>query len=406
VRKSDLHPSLRATAVPVPGHSRCHAVVPPPVPELLGIRTALFPLARRELQILASAVEAAPSHAQQLLNMLDRREAVDSSQIEGTHTQFDELLLYELEAGTPDATADRDAEQTLNYLRAYARGVRQVKQRGQRALDTAFVQTLHRQLMAGDSHAGAGQFRQVQSFIGGSKMEAARFIPPPPSEVPRLMADLDRLLCYEPDPESDFELDTLARAPIVHAQFEAIHPFKDGNGRTGRLLLPLMFLADGGLPIHLAGFLKCRQQEYYDALLEVQMKLRWEAWVRLFLECTVAACRHTVHLLQQLSTIGERWRTRLEARRTRKHATVLRVAYLLLGHPVMTVPALVQLLTASFPAVNGAVAQLVEMDILRPKGTQRRNRAFHAHEVMNILHTGIDTVLADVATLEDYDTGR
>jgi len=168
------------------------------------------------------------------------------------------------------------------------------------------------------------------------------------------------------------------------------------------LLFPLMFLGDEDLPIHLASFLKCRQREYYDALLDVQMKLRWESWVELFLECCIASCRHTVHLLRELRLIAERWHERLEGRRVRKHATVWRVAELLLGQPVVTVTALVERLKVTFPSANAAVAVLAEMDILRPQGSQRRNRAFHAHEVMNILHTGIDAVLADVETLRGY----
>lgn len=223
-----------------------------------------------------------------------------------------------------------------------------------------------------------------------------------PAEVPRLMADLDRLIRYQPDPESHYDIGILSRAPMVHAQFEAIHPFVDGNGRIGRLLFPLTFLAEGGHPIHLATFLKRRQREYYDALLEVQMKLRWSPWIDLFLECTVASCRHTVYLLRELRAIAERWRERLKARGTRKHATVWRVADLLLGQPVVTVTSLVDRLKVTFPSANTAVATLVEAEILRPHGQQRRNRAFHAHEVMNLLYTGIDAVLDDVATLRNY----
>jgi Fic family protein len=168
-----------------------------------------------------------------------------------------------------------------------------------------------------------------------------------------------------------------------------------------------MFLGDGDLPIHLATFLKRRQREYYDALLEVQIKLRWTPWIELFLECTVASCRHTVHLLRELGTIADRWRERLRTRRTRKHAVAWRVADLLLGQPVVTVNALVERLHVTFPSANAAVAVLVDLDILRPQGQQRRHRAFQAHEVMNILYTGIDAVLEDVATLQNYrDAGR
>ena len=405
--KSALHPSLQSTAVPVPGHSGCFAVVPPPVPASFLVDSRLLLLAQRELQVLGDAVNAAAGYAELLMHMLNRREAVDSSQIEGTHTQFDELLLHELEAGTPDAVTDTDAELTLNYLRAYTLGAAQVRAHGRSALDTQLIRTMHGQLMSGIPRAMPGEFRETQNFIGGLKMEHARFIPPPPSEVPRLMVDLDRLIRYESDPQSHYRLGVLARAAIVHAQFETIHPFTDGNGRVGRMLFPLMFLGDEELPIHLATFLKRRQREYYDALLEVQTQLQWSAWIELFLECTVASCRHTVHLLRELATIADGWRERLQARRIRKHAVAWRLADLLLGQPVVTVNALVERLGVAFPSANAAVAMFVEMDILRPQGQKRRHRAFQAHEVMDILYTGIDAVLEDVATLQNYaDTSK
>lgn len=149
MRKSALHPTLRGSAVPVPGHSGCYAVVPPQVPATLPVNSSLFPLAQRELQVLSDAVEAVPTYADLLMHMLNRREAVDSSQIEGTHTQFDGLLLHELEKGTPDAVTDSDAEQTLNYLRAYTLGIAQVRKRGQHALDITLIRKMHRQLMSG-----------------------------------------------------------------------------------------------------------------------------------------------------------------------------------------------------------------------------------------------------------------
>jgi len=357
------------------------------------------------MQVLADTIAGTPHYADLLIHMLNRREAVDSSQIEGTHTEFDELLLHEIEAGTSDAVVDADADLTLNYVHAYTRGVSEVRTKGIDALNTRLICSLHRELMTGESRAVPGKLREVQNFIGGLKMEYARFIPPPPAEVPRLMAALDRLIRNEPDPESHRRLGVLTRAPIVHAHFEAIHPFVDGNGRLGRILLPLMFLADGDPPIHLATFLKLRQREYYDALLAVQMKLRWSDWFQLFLECTIASCRHTVHLLRELGIIADQWRERLKERRIRKDAAVWRLAELLLGQPVVTVNALVKRLNVSFPAANAAVTVLVKMDILRVQGAKRRHRAFQAHQVMNILHTGIDAVLEDVSTLHNYGAG-
>jgi Fic family protein len=251
------------------------------------------------------------------------------------------------------------------------------------------------------SRAAPGQFRSVQNFIGGLKIEDARFIPPPPSEVPRLMTDLDRLIRYEPDPESHYDIGVLSRAPIAHAQFEAIHPFVDGNGRIGRLLFPLMFVCDGRHPIHLATFLKRRQREYYDTLLEVQMQLRWSSWVELFLECTVASCRHTVHLLRELRTVAERWQERLTARRTRKHATAWRVAEL--AASARCYGNLFGRTPEGHLSVRQRGCRRTSRDgHTATQGQQRRNRAFHAHEVMNLLYTGIDAVLDDVATLRNY----
>ncbi len=157
----------------------------------------------------------------------------------------------------------------------------------------------------------------------------------------------------------------------MHAQFEAIHPFVDGNGRVGRLLFPLMFLGDGDLPIHLATFFKRRQAGVLRTLCwKFQTKLRWSPWIELFLECSVASCRHTVHLLSELRSIADRC-TRVSRRgELASMRPVWRVADLLLGQPVVTVTALVERLQVTFQSANAAVAVLVDMDILRPQGAQ------------------------------------
>ena len=401
MKKSALHQRLRASAVPVPGRSGCYAVVPPKL-EFLPLDSPLLPLARREMQVLGDAVAAAPGHAKLLMHMLNRREAVDSSQIEGTHTQFDELLLHEIEAGTKDAISNADADRTMSYLHAYANAVKVIEERGKIALDLELILSLHKQLMRGDTQATPGRFRNVQNFIGGMKMEHARFIPPPATDVPPLMEDLVARVGYEPSEESAIQIHILGRAPFIHAQFESIHPFVDGNGRVGRILIPLMFLAEGEPPLHLASFLKVRQREYYDALLEVQMHLQWAAWNQLFLECVIASCRHTVHLLAEIAKLSDRWDQALTGRQIRKHATVWQLSKLLLGQPVITVNAAAHKLKVSFPAANTAIGVLVNLDILREHGKQNRSRTFQSHEVMNLLYAGIDAVLDDVATLRNY----
>lgn len=402
MRKTDLHPSLQATCVPVPGRSGCFAVVPPPVPTFVLVPEAhgLLVLARRELESLSDAIHANQEHAGLLLHMLNRREAVDSSQIEGTHTGFDGLLIHEIEAGTADATPNQDADETLGYVRAFAMGSHEVDAHGQRALNLDLIRVMHAHLMARQDRLTPGRWREVQNWIG-PRIELARYIPPPAGHVPALMDDLVRLLQYEP--EDVAVVSVLLRAAIAHVQFEAIHPFLDGNGRVGRLLLPLMFQADGAPPIHLATFLKVRQHEYYDALWRAQTRLEWAPWVCLFLESVVASCRHTVHLFGDLKGIQNRWQGILAERAKRRHATIWRITELLLGQPVVTVNAIADRLDVTFPAANDAVTELVELDILRPANQQRRHRVFHAHEVMNALYTGLDVVLEDVARMVRVD---
>lgn len=398
MRKTDLHPTLQNTCVPIPGRSGCFAVIPPSVPSFVSVPScnALLVLAQRELDVLSETIRNNPQHANLLMHMLNRREAVDSSQIEGTHTGFDGLLIHEIESGVEGGIADSDADATLNYVRAYVFGAGEVISRGRQALDLDLIRYLHAHLMAGQERYMPGQWRESQNYIG-MRLETARYIPPPPGEVPRLMDDLLGLLQYEPDGVA--EVSILLRAAIAHVQFEAIHPFLDGNGRTGRLLLPLMFKAEGAPPIHLASFLKLRQQEYYDALFQVQTKLNWEPWIRFFLESVIASSRHSVSLFGGLQGIQRRWHALLTERSKRRHATIWRVTEMLLGQPVITVNAIADRLDVTFPAANDAVAELVELDILRPAVHQRRHRVFHAHEVMNVLYAGLDAAIEDIERL-------
>lgn len=396
MRRADLHPRLQERCVPVPERSGCFAVVPLPVPTSVDVPecSALFALARREVDELSATIARNPQYADLLMGMLNRREAVDSSQIEGTHTGFDGLLLHELELGTDEAQPDSDASETFAYVRAFARGSAAVAQRGIAALDLELIRQLHSELMGGQPRAEPGAFRTVQNYIG-LRLETARYVPPPASEVPGLMADLARLLQYKS--EGVVETSVLMRAAIVHAQFEAIHPFLDGNGRTGRLLLPLMLQAEGLPPVHLATFLKVRQREYYEALFAAQTRLEWSPWIRLFLECIVASSVHTVQLFRSLQALQERWRGLLRGKR--KNSTVWPFIDLLLGQPVVTVNQAARRLGVTFPAANDAVSELVALDILRLANAQRRHRVFHAHEVMNALYTGLDAVLDDAARI-------
>ena len=400
MRKSDLHPELQASCIAIPGRSGCYAVVPPPAPSSVRVpqADALFALARREMEHLTSVIAQNRDFSDLVFHMLNRREAVDSSQIEGTHTGFDGLLIHELEAGTAEARQDDDANATFAYVHAFQEGCRQVDALGKEALTLGLIQELHRVLMGAQERVNPGEWRTVQNYIG-IRLETATYVPPPVSELQRLMNDLQGLLGYDPD--GMMHVSILMRAAIAHVQFEAIHPFLDGNGRVGRLLLPLMFKAEGAPPIHLATFLKVRRREYYEALLEVQTRKNWAPWIRVFLECVVASCRHTIQLFDGLQRIQASWTTRIAATGRRRHATIWRVADMLLGQPLVTANKVSERLAVSFPAANDAIADLVDLDILRPSNDQRRHRVFQAHEVTNALYTGLDGVLEDVARLTE-----
>ncbi len=405
MRKADLHSSLQATAVAIPGRSGCFAVIPPSVSPLVEAKesNALLYVAHEVLTDLNARLRTYPS-ADLLLRCLNRREAVDSSQIEGTRTGFDDLLLYEMaiSEGTVGEGTDAgndDASETLAYVRAFTHGADQVAASGKAALDEDLIRTLHRTLLAGRVRYTPGEYRDRQNYIGNS-LETASYVPPPPGDVPRLMADLVGLLQYEPDDVAVPSV--LMRAAIAHVQFEAIHPFLDGNGRTGRMLMPFMLMAEGEPPLHLASFLKLRQRAYYDALWQVQVRLNWAPWLKLFLECVIASGRHTLALIDQLDSTQTRWNGMLRAAGKRRHATIWKVVERLAATPVISAKEASRLAGVSFPAANDAIAELVALDILRPGGEQQRNRYFQAHEVLNAMYAGMDEVLQRVEAIQGF----
>lgn len=253
----------------------------------------------------------------------------------------------DLAADTPPANAD--AREMLAYVTAATHGEAAVRQRAQSAIDSDLIRDPHARLLAGQERYTPGHFHSIQNHLGALRIEDALFVPPPPAEVERLMSDLDSLFHYQPD--GNRVTSVLMRAAIAHVQFEAIHPFIDGNGRIGRMLL-----AENEPPIHLATFLKIRQRDYGNALREARMRLNWVPWVTLFLECVIASCRHTGQIIDELDDLQGQWRAQLSASRKRRHATVWRVVVLLIGQPVITAREVVRQLSVTFPAANGAIA--------------------------------------------------
>lgn len=382
MRTSDFAPELRPYLVKCDGLPHCHALVAPPTPRRLPDGAAVS----RELSDAMLALERLKASARHLPNVdmltrtLARREAVQSSQIEGTRTQVQQLFEYEATQSSEGLPAD--ATVTERYVQALELGLSTVRRAGTRdALDLDLVRAMHRTLMQ-DAPAAMrpGRFRDIQAWIGSGRIEDATFIPTPPSRIAGCMQELEAsMLQYAPGEYEQWSLSLVAQIAIAHAQFETIHPFADGNGRTGRLLMPVMLAAEGYPPLYLSGTLLRHRRAYYDALADIQLRWDWSPWLRLLARAVIESCDSALALADDLERIRDDWAGRLVG--LRADATAHRLPTYLLGHPVITVNQVAEAHGISFVAASRAVNQLVERKILtEPAG--RRNRVFHAGEVI------------------------
>ena len=382
MRRADLSPAQRPFLVKCEAAPHCHALVAPPTPRRLPPDpdvAADVARARQALDGLATAVRLLPN-VDMVTRTLARREAVQSSQIEGTRTRLPELLEYEATQGVDGLPAD--ALVTERYVQALDHGLETLRDAGTRdALDTTLVRRLHATLMQdAPAHVQPGAYRREQAWIGTGRIEDAVFVPAPPGYIPACMDEFETsMLRYAPREDEQWTLCIVAQVAIAHAQFETIHPFSDGNGRVGRLLMPLMLAADGHPPLYLSGMLLRHRRAYYDALADVQLQGDWRPWVRLLARAVVDACAASIAIAQDLEAIRVRWMAALDD--LRAHATARRLPTFLLGHPVVSVNQVAEALGISFPAANRAIDQLVARGILS-EPTRRRNRVFHAGEVI------------------------
>lgn len=390
MRASDLSADRRRLLAPVPGRANVRALVPPDCPRELDARPVLDALiaAERAIASMAAVARRLP-HPDLITRSLERREAVLSSQIEGTRTDLTQLLEYEA-TGAAEGLPE-DAAVTLGYVRALDHGLRAVRRDGGPThLTLDLIRQLHRVLMSDVDYQhleGAGEWRRVQNWIGGRRIEDATLVPPPVSHLEACLLDLEDFL------RVDTSSPTLTALPlrmaVAHAQFEAIHPFSDGNGRVGRLLPPLMMAAEGLPPLYLAGYLKTHQRAYYDYLAGVQLKGRWTDWLGFFLDGIAAAAMTEQTTAEGLLEVRRDWQDRTA--RMRADAAARRLLDLLLGAPVQTVASAREALGISPQAANTGIAALLQLGILREATGRRWGRSFQAHEVLAILEGRVRT---------------
>lgn len=312
-----------------------------------------------------------------------RREAVLSSQIEGTQSSLSDLLLFELEE-MPGVPFD-DVAEVSNYVAALEHGMARL--RSSFPLCNRLLREMHGLLMSRGrgSEKLPGEFRRSQNWIGGTRPGNAHFVPPPPQEVESCMGALEQFFNQIGDTTP-----VLVKAALVHVQFETIHPFLDGNGRLGRLLIALL-LHQGGLLaqplLYLSLYFKQHRLLYYELLDKVRVQGDWEAWVDFFLEGVAETAQGAVQTAQRLLALFQQDSRRIQAA-GRGAANALRVLNALRSHPVSSLKLLHTETSMSFPTAGKVMQTLIQLGIARELTGQRRNRIFVYDGYLNILNEG------------------
>ena len=314
-----------------------------------------------------------------------RKEAVLSSQIEGTQSSLSDLLLFELDEA-PGVPFD-DVVEVSSCVGALEHGLGRL--RGGFPLSNRLIREMHGVLLAHGRGAGKlpGEFRRSQNWIGGSRPGNAVFVPPPHTAVPDCMGRLERFLHARDD-----GLPTLVRAGLAHVQFETIHPFLDGNGRVGRLLITLLLCHAGVLRdplLYLSLYLKQRRDAYYELLDRVRRTGDWERWLAFFLDGVRSTAEGAVAASRRLSEMFASDRTAIE-RHGRRAGSALRVHDALSARPLLSLPEARRRTGLSFPASSAAMDLLGELGIAREITGRRRNRLFVYDRYLSILNEGTE----------------
>ncbi|RME90529.1 MAG: Fic family protein [Anaerolineae bacterium] len=359
--------------------------LPPNIPPDWGLTRALSE-ADRALSELAGLGRTMPN-PHLLIGPFVRREAVLSSRIEGTQADITDLYAYEAgqlpQPGAEMHPPESDVREVLNYVNALEYGLKRLNTL---PVSLRLMRELHERLLAGvrGEHATPGEFRRAQNWIGppGCTLNEATFVPPP---VPQMHEALDALEKYL---HSDDVYPPLLRLALVHYQFEAIHPFVDGNGRIGRLLLSLLLVQWGLLPLpllYLSAYFYRHRQAYYDLLLAVSERGDWHDWLLFFLRGVAEQAEDATTRAKKLQDLQEEWRTRLAQART--SALALRLADSLFANPILTIPQAQRLLqVGSYHSARKNVEKLVSAGILHPAEETTYGKTYMAIEILRIIH--------------------
>lgn len=370
------------------GGEKVRAFVPPPLPPVPALDVSrflsLYDRARGAIGRLDGVTTILPAPPL-FLFMYVRKEALLSSQIEGTQSSLSDLLLFENDE-IPQVPID-DVTEVSNYVAAVEHGMRRM--RGGFPLSLRLLREMHEILLKSGRGTGKqpGAFRRTQNWIGGTRPGNALFVPPPPDRLDDCLAAFERFLHID-----DPALPPLIRAGLAHVQFETIHPFLDGNGRLGRLLITLMLCEAGALrePIlYLSLFFKSRRLDYYRLLQDVRFAGNWEAWMEFFLTGVAETAEQAADTARELMALFE-----ADRRAIREHgrvaASALRVHDLLQRRPMLTIQSAARELNLSVPTVGKSLALMLSAGIVREVTGKRRGRLFAYTKYLALLTGGTE----------------
>jgi Fic family protein len=302
-----------------------------------------------------------------LIRPLQRREAVSSSGMEGTYTTLSDLFLFE--AGAGDAAKRDDNREVLNYVRALAQAIQQLSDL---PISSRLLRNAHGVLLAGVSnHRGAsveaGELKRDQNWIGGSgRIETARFIPPPPKEAADALDDLAKFI-YRDERGG---IPPLIDAALAHYQFETIHPFADGNGRVGRMLITLMLIQSDTLRqplLYMSPWLERHKDRYIDLMYDVSRKGEWLPWLSFFLEAVTESAHGTIRVVERLQDLQAKYREQFQT--ARRSALLPRIVDLAFEQPAMTITDIAEQIGVTYQAASNNVAALVKAGLATEFGS-------------------------------------
>ncbi len=356
------------------------AVLPPNPPiELNKDIVDLLVKANKQLALLEGISSRIPN-IHLFISMYVRKEALMSSQIEGTQATLEDVLDPMLEENT-----NRPVGDVVNYIKATDFAINRLKEL---PLCNRLIKEAHEVLLQGvrGQNKSPGEFRHSQNWIGaaGCNLQNARYIPPSVEDMIQAMSELEKYI------NDDDELDVLIRAGLIHYQFETIHPFLDGNGRIGRLLITLFLMEKKVLStptLYISYFLKKNRIEYYDRMNEVRSKGNYEQWIKFFLEAVYESAKDAVETIDKLTSLHNNYCLKIEGlgRRTKN---AMRVFEYLESNPIIEIQKTAKELDIAFNTMSSIVKDLISIGVLEQTSTQSRNRTFAYKEYLEILKEG------------------